>query len=313
MKVHKFGSKEEWLNMRLNVVTSTEVSALFGLNPYITEYELWHQKKNREVIILEDHERLRWGNRLEAPIAEGVAEDNGWLVYPFKDFATHDEIKAGSSFDYMVAVPNEDNTKAVEGLLEIKNVDWLQIKQKWEMDNGKIIEAPPHIELQVQHQLMVTSHPFCYIAALEGGNKVHLLKRTPQEKIIAAIKSKIIKFWNSIEHNIEPKPNWEEDAEFIAKMYSFAEPNKVMNVTEPRMDELAIEYGEVQKQYAQLEKRKKAIKAEMLTLMGDNEKALGENYTVSAGLRGPTWVEAYERAGFRDFRINIKKEKKINE
>lgn len=308
MIIKKFETKDQWLSMRLDVITSTEVSALFHLNPYITEFELWHQKKNKEIVLLEDNERMRWGQRLEPTIAEGVAEDQGWMAHPFKDFAVHDEIKAGASFDYMIAVPNGNNT--VEGLLEIKNVDWLQVKSKWLIEDGEVIEAPPHIELQVQHQLMITDHPFCYIAALEGGNKVYLLKREPSEQIISSIKSKIIKFWNSIESGIEPKPDFERDSDFIAKLNGYAEPNKVMNVTEPRMDQLAKEYKEAMEMSSKSDKKKKAIKAEMLTLIGDNEKVLGDGYTVSAGVTGPTRIEAHERQGFRQFRIHYKKGKK---
>ncbi len=309
MKIHKYETKEQWLQMRTEVITSTEISALFNFNPYLTKFELWHQKKNKEIVLLEDDERMRWGNRLENPIAEGVAEDHSWMVHPFKDFATHDEIRAGSSFDYLVAIPNEDNTDTIEGLLEIKNVDWLQVRDKWLIENGEVIEAPPHIEIQVQHQMMITGHQFCYIAALQGGNKVHLLRRTPNQSIIDSIKTKIIKFWNSIDNGIEPSPNWEKDADFLARLHGHAEPGKIMNVTESRMDELAKEYKEISEVAKKAEDKKKAIKAEMLVLMGDSEKALGENYTVSAGVTGPSWVEAYERKGFRNFRIHFKKEK----
>ena len=308
MKTHKYESKEEWLKLRTQVITSTEVSALFNMNPYITEFELWHQKKNEEIVILEDHERMRWGNRLEPAIAEGVAEDNdGWMVHPFKEFATMESLKAGSSFDYLLAVPGDG--KMIEGLLEIKNVDWLQIKNKWVIEDGKVIEAPAHIELQVQHQLMVTGYPFCYIAALEGGNKVHLLKREPQEKIISAIKSKVIKFWNSIENGLEPQPDWERDSAFIIKMNTFSEPGKIMDVAPERVDELAQEYNIIGKEISALEKKKKAIKAEILENIGESEKVLGGDYTISAGMVGPKLVEAHERAGFRQFRISYKKGK----
>lgn len=300
---HKFEDKETWLKLRLGVITSTEISALFGMNPYITEFELYHQKKNQEIVILEDNERMFWGNILEPAIAEGVATKEGWQVKPFKEFATMEDLRAGSSFDFIITEPEK-------GLLEIKNVDFLQIKNKWEIQDGVVVEAPPHIELQVQHQLMVTGLPCCYIAALEGGNKVHLIKRTPQEKIISAIKAKIIKFWNQIDNGIEPTPDWEKDAEFIARLNSYAEPGKIMDVTPERLDQLAIEYSEISKHISEMEKKKKGLKAEMLTLIGESEKVIGENYTISAGTTGPTMIEAYERKGFRNFRVYTKGEKK---
>ena len=37
-------SKQDWLKARTEDITSTEVSALFGISPYTTAFELWHRK-----------------------------------------------------------------------------------------------------------------------------------------------------------------------------------------------------------------------------------------------------------------------------
>jgi len=307
MKIHKFKTKDQWLNLRLQDVTSTEVSALFGLSPYMTEFELWHRKKNKEIVILEDNERMTWGTRLEQAIAEGIADDNSWLVHPFKDYARHDTIRAGSSFDYMVAIPNEAGDSMIEGLLEIKNVDSLQFRNKWIIEDGKVIEAPPHIELQCQHQLMITGYPFLYLGALVGGNSVTIIKRTPDEKIISAMKSKIIKFWNSIEHNIEPSPDFIKDAEYISEIYGYAEPGKVIDGTD-EIEKLVVKYTEAAAMAKASDQIKMAAKAELLTKIGDAEKVYSDKYTISAGVTGPVQMN-YERKGFRNFRVYLKKEK----
>ena len=38
--------KQSWLQARLQDVTSTEVSALYDLSPYRTEFDLYQEKKN---------------------------------------------------------------------------------------------------------------------------------------------------------------------------------------------------------------------------------------------------------------------------
>ena len=38
-------TEEEWLALRDLDVTSTMASALYGLSPYLTEYELYHERK----------------------------------------------------------------------------------------------------------------------------------------------------------------------------------------------------------------------------------------------------------------------------
>ena len=309
MKIHKFENKDEWLKLRLQDITSTEVSALFGLSPYATEFEVWHRKKNKEIVLFEDNERMRWGTRLEATIAEGIAFDNKWLIYPFKDYARHDDIRAGASFDYLVAVPNEKGDDVIEGILEIKNVDGLQFRNKWIIEDGKVIEAPPHIELQCQHQLMITGKPFLYIGALVGGNSVTLIKRTPDEKIIQAMREKIIRFWASIDKNHPPEPDFIKDAEFIAEIYSFAEPGSTMEGNAD-LDGLAMQYKEASRIAKDATDLKKSIKAELLTKIGDSEKVYSDRYTISAGVVGETEIETYTRKAYRSFKVHFKKEKK---
>ena len=140
-------NQEEWLRLRLRDVTSTEVSALFGLNPYITEFELWHQKKNQEIVNFEIGERGKWGKRLEGIIAAGIAEDEGWRIRRMDEYIRQEEKFMGASFDFEIL---DD-----EGILEVKNVDSFIFKDGWIVD-GDNLEAPPHIELQVQSQLAVS-------------------------------------------------------------------------------------------------------------------------------------------------------------
>ncbi len=72
--------EQDWLTHRMQDVTSTEVSALFGISPYTTAFELWHRKKDTTIIKLEENKRMFWGTTLQAAIAEGFAKENGWTI-----------------------------------------------------------------------------------------------------------------------------------------------------------------------------------------------------------------------------------------
>src|SRR3990167_2101863 len=102
-----------WLAMRREVVTSTEISSLFGLSPYCTEFELFHRKKENLEVEFDPNARVIWGMRLQKSIADGVAEDNGFKIRLMNEFIYDDQEKLGSSFDYAI---EED------GLLEVKNL-----------------------------------------------------------------------------------------------------------------------------------------------------------------------------------------------
>ena len=91
-------NEQEWLALRLEDITSTEVSALFNLSPYQTEFELWHRKKNKEIVTIEANQRMKWGTRLQDSIARGIAEDNGWNVRRMDEYVRIPELRIGSSF-----------------------------------------------------------------------------------------------------------------------------------------------------------------------------------------------------------------------
>lgn len=291
--------KQEWLELRAKDITSTEIAALFGISPYITEYELWHRKKNNLIVEIAENERMKWGTLLQDSIAEGVAEEQGWNIRRMEEYGRIPELRIGSSFDF--SIEGVDT-----GLLEIKNVDGLQFKKGWIID-GDNVEAPPHIELQVQHQLLVSGRSYAYIGALIGGNDLVLIRREPSAKIHDAIRQKTAAFWKSIDAGNPPPPNFEMDSKFIATLYGYSEPGKVVSVAEnEEIVKMADEYRELGTVIKAAEDKRDEIKARILMEIGDAEKAAGGAFTISAGMVGPTHVE-YDRKGYRSFKITWKK------
>jgi len=300
-------NKQAWLTERLKDVTSTEVAALFGISPWMTEYELWHRKKNNLIVEIEENERMKWGNLLQDAIAAGVAKEQGWQIRRMDEYGRIPELRIGSSFDFSIE-PNHDEPIDVGelGLLEIKNVDGLQFKQGWIVD-GENIEAPPHIELQVQHQLLVSGRAFAFLGALIGGNNLMLIKREPSPKIHEAIKQKVANFWKSIDENNPPAPNFATDSKFIVSLYGYAEPGKIINVDEnEEIGKLAQEYRKYSDVIKEADKKRDEIKARILTAIGDAESARGELFTISAAMVGPADI-SYHRNPYRSFKITWKK------
>lgn len=303
-------SKSEWLRFRSEDITSTEAAALFGLSPYTTLFELWHRKRDAALVTIEENERMKWGTRLQDPIARGLAADNNLSIRAMPEYMRLTEERAGSSFDYRIirfdgAVDCDD-----DGIFEAKNVDSLAFREGWAVDDSGI-EAPPHIEIQVQHQLWVSGLRWARIGALIGGNKGVIITRVRDEKIIGEIKTRIAAFWKSIKEGIEPAPDFARDSEFVVRLNSFAEPNKTVDMTaDGELEALAKEYKALGDAASTADKERKAIKAQLLVKIGDAEKAVGDGFTITAGMIGPTHVEAFDKEGFRSFRVNWKKEKR---
>lgn len=322
-----------WLELRKRDITSTDISALFNMSSYCTPFELWHRKKSGEDIEFEMKEWTLWGKRLQDSIAAGVAEDNGWTIRKMEEYIRIPELRMGSSFDFSLEpdcfcghhynlhfskelngakICNECACRSYDegnkGLLEIKNVFGMIFKDQWLEDDDGNIEAPPHIELQVQHQLAVSGRAFCYLAALVAGNKIVLIKREPDAEIINEIKLKVMRFWESIDKNQEPEPDFERDGKMLKRLYNVAEPGKVIDASDDAsLLEMVKEYLRDGAAIKALEGKREAIKNKILTLAGDAEKIIGGQFSVSLGTVAPAHVE-YDRAAYRLFKINANKQ-----
>jgi len=295
-------SESHWLELRKKNINSTDVAALFGVSPYLTPFELFNRLQGNIEDSFQETERTEWGNVLQWSIARKIGKDNKWKVRAMDEYIFLPEIGMGSSFDYRVGV---------DGILEVKNVDASVFRDTWSVD-GDDIEAPPHIELQVQHQLAVSDLSYCYIGALVGGNRVVLVRREPDEKVIKSIFKKVEQFRDMLEKNKAPEPDFSRDYEIIRQLYRYASPGKIMDASNDRdLADLCAQYRDLGKQKSEAEKAQKSIKAQILEKIGDAEKVFGTGFSVNAKIISETLVESYTRESYRDFRVNWSKSKEI--
>jgi len=307
-------NEADWLAMRKQDVTSTESAALFSMSPYLTHFELWHAKKSGQTRAFVANERMKWGNRLEAAIAHGIAEEQGWTVEPMKDYMRLPELRAGASFDFRITSLGEP------AHLEIKNVDYLAFRDGWiEHDDGSI-EAPEHIEMQVQHQMMVSGYSRAFIGAFIAGNRGVVIERHRDEQVIAAMRQRIADFWHSVDAGQEPAAVMPGDAEAVIRLNQYAQPGKILDAsTDDRIALLVMNYKRASQDEKDAQEDKETAKALLLEAIGDAEKVLLDGWTISAGIQAetpPTVItetmigQTYGgRKGFRNLRINARKPK----
>lgn len=302
-----------WLGLRVNDLTSTDIPALFGLSPYKTPFELWHEKRAGERIQFAENDRMKWGKRLEATVARGIAEDMDWAVRPMKEYVRLPELRLGSSFDFRIlrdgsGVPGNETNWPGDEILEIKTVDFLQFRDGWIIESD-FIEAPAHIEIQVQHQMLVSGLQRAYIGVMVGGNRIEVLEREADDAVHAGILARAAQFWQSIDENRAPDPVMPDDADAVIRLNQFAEPGKLFDARgDADIASLLREYHRLGNEAKKAEEDRKVIKADILQKIGEAEKVLTDAGTVSAGMIGPAEV-AYTREGYRNFRFTPAKPK----
>lgn len=307
-------NQHQWLTERAKDVTSTEVSALFGLSPYLTEFELFHQKRDAVVVKIEPNERMKWGNRLESAIAQGAAEDMGWNIAKLNVYMRDQAARIGSSFDFEIK-----SSANGPGILEVKNVDWVQYQKNWIDDGNGNIEAPEHIELQVQHQMEISGFEWCAIVALVGGNEQKIVLRNRDRDIGKSIREKTGEFWNRVLQNQPPSADYTRDAEFIIKQLRRDSVEGLVAEADEQLENMIRDYEFIHKEHADLEKLKIQRRAEILERIGHASKVLTSFGSLSTGqvkgrsgtLITPEMVGTVigETEGYRNFRFYPKKEK----
>ncbi|MDQ8050699.1 YqaJ viral recombinase family protein [Luteibacter sp.] len=302
-------SEEHWLRLRAECLNSTDIAALFNLSPYKTAFELYWEKKSGERTSIADNPRMVWGRRLEAVVAAGIMDDRNWCGRPMKEYIRLPGLRIGSSFDFRARprpVTSGQDTPD-DFILEIKTVDFLAFRDGWTIDEG-FIEAPPHIELQVQHQMLVSGLRTAYIGVMVGGNRIEVIERLADDAVHAGILARAAEFWQSIADGNAPDPVMPDDAEAVIRMNQFAEPGKLLDARgDAELATLLQEYSELGKVARDAEEARQVRKAEILQRIGTAEKVFAPNGKISAGITGPAEV-AYTRAAFRNFRFTPAKQ-----
>lgn len=271
----------QWLELRRKDITSTGISALFGLSPYVTEFELYHAHKSGVVVPFKENQRTKAGKAVEyyaaQVAADKLSETHGPVasVNHLNIYASIPGERFGSSFDYEVVF---EDGHAV--LLEIKGVDFFQHKEKW-LDG----EAPEHIEIQLQHQLeVIDRYEVGVIAAFTGiyPDNCHLYERPRDRDMGKALRARAAKFWQDVEAGNEPSADFTRDGSVITELFRGARGGELDKTTDSEFEALLARYLREKNEAKQFDKLAKATQAEIHLLLGEAVGAYTERYKVAA-------------------------------
>lgn len=283
LKIHQITDEAGWLDLKKNYVSSTESSALFGLSPYATAFELYHVKRGNISGEVKDTNFLKFGRLIEAPVVEMVKiEKPDWFISPMRVFAYDDADKMGSSFDRVVNIPGNGI-----GLMEIKSISDKQFKKDF-IGEGDDIEAAPHYEVQIQHQLeVIDKYDFCVLVVfiLDTRQLVYVHRKRDKE-VGLALREAVKKFW-AMEQ--PPEPDFALDKSVIAKVSPAADVNKTIDGTQnARLTELAAMYKAEKELEAQSKNNAEKFYAEIMTIIGDARYAWTNHHKITASDTKPS-------------------------
>lgn len=257
---------------RVRNVGASEVSALFEANPWLTEYELYHQKTGR--IAKPDfgaNERIEAGVRMEPVIIDWARDKWGYdaMVYPAQRLSNGRGL-AGHP-DAAATSPDRNGI----GILEVKTADWL-VAKKW----GD--EPPLHYLLQLTTYMGLSGATWGDVIVLVGGNELRRYRYQFRPALYAEIEKRVEAFWERVRGGNEPTPDFNRDADTIAAVYAEA-TDEVADLTDNgRAGILAAQYLFAKADRDKADAVMEASKAELLTLIGSASLAKLDGFQIRA-------------------------------
>lgn len=282
----KFANETEWLAQKEQDVTSTEVAALFGLNPYKSRRRLYHEKRGEVASDFEENPFTKWGRRLQIPVAMGICEDNGWHGFDLTHYyARNAALRLGASFD-VKAVYDLNQAR----VLEVKIAEAFREEDGWLKDS-----APLQYEFQMQCQLHLAMPEdreikSGVIGTLGKRQSTRLYFREYDDGVGALINEETEKFWKEVEEGNAPDPDYALDADLLDKLRGPIRNGDVVNLSSnARALELSARYAagshtlKAAKEILKpAEKELREIKAELHEMIGRNETAVIGEFQIGA-------------------------------
>jgi putative phage-type endonuclease len=265
----------QWHDLRRRNVGGSDIAALFGASPWLTEFTLWAEKAGITEYQVTESNKMRLGKYLEQYIALELASELGWTVERSREYHLHPTVTGmGCTLDFDI-VDHEWGP----GICETKVVfDYADYMEHWSDDR-----APPHIELQVQHQLAVTGRSWAAIAVLvmQTGTIMPAIIRRPIPAVITEIEHKVAMFWESIKDKKRPAPTGTEaELSIMRLIWPAREPRKIVEIPSGELNSEASLYRWASEQLAGMERQKTASKAKLLAAAEDAELLIVPGFRV---------------------------------
>lgn len=255
---------------RVRWVGASESAALLGVSPYLTRFELWHQKAGHiEAANLDGQERIEAGRHLEPAIAAWAAGKWSWPLRNVEAYLAHPSVEGmGCSLDF----------ETLDGEpVEIKNVDRsVFLDGDWLAEGDLLLDAPAHFLIQLQHQLACRPGPARgWLVACVGGNRLYRMEVARHAGLIARIEREVVAFWRSIAAGEAPDPDFLADAAVIGQLYDGGSGEGVVDLRDDlRAHDLCAEYLAALADEKVARERKTRALAELKTKMQGSRVAL---------------------------------------
>ena len=202
-------NREEWLQNRFKGIGGSEASAIVGMNPYMTNIDLWNIKTGQVVPQdISDKPYVKYGTNAEEHLRALFELDFPQYEVEYVDNNSYFNDKYPFALASLDGVLIEKETGR-KGILEIKTTNILQSmqKEKWKE------RIPDNYYIQVLHYLLVTEYDFVVLVAqlksefngdIYKQTKHYKIERADVEADIQYLANEELKFWKLVQEKKKP-------------------------------------------------------------------------------------------------------------
>lgn len=199
-------SRSEWLEVRKSGIGGSDAAAAVGLNPYVSQLELWLDKTGRDVGLprpdpADTTSPTYWGTLLEPIVAAAYTQQTGNRVRKVNAVLRHPTIP------FMLA--NLDRE-----IVGLPGVQVLECKTAGEFGARLWRDGvPEYVQLQVQHQLAVTGKQAAHVAVLLCGQALEVHRIERDDALIRRLIELEARFWQFVQSDTPPPADGSESAD----------------------------------------------------------------------------------------------------
>ncbi|MGF6877392.1 YqaJ viral recombinase family protein [Paraburkholderia sp. MM5477-R1] len=250
-----------WLAERRLGIGGSDCAAALGVDPHVTQRELWERKLGH-LPEVEDNERMAAGRHIEPAIAAWASEKYGLQLRQRHQSLVHPKYRwMRANIDRLVVGERRG--------VEIKNVDWLVVRQsaEWGPDGSDCV--PERFFLQCHHYMAVVNYPAWDLIACVGGNELRRYHIDRDPELIELVVEHEHDFWLHVER--EEPPEFDYDSPATLDLIKKLHPGTGGGVID-LPDEAVHWHGallEAQSKAKNYEAVADGCKAHLLDLMGD--------------------------------------------
>jgi putative phage-type endonuclease len=279
--VEVYENEKHWLKGRMEGIGGSEAAAICGLSKFETPLSLWALKKGM-IEPAPRSLRFRVGHHLETLIHDELTENWNKSLFDLGDytliwseeypllFATLDRVGKTDATPYKSS-GLKAALKASDELVEMKTVSVYMAKD-W-------ADGPPdYIQVQAQHQMMVTGATNCVVAALHGFDDLELYDIEAHSGVQEGLLAAELGFLNSLELDQAPTADGAERTRTALKAM-FPKPTKEAIELNPDHLGLLVEQKiEAESRIKEAEFDKREAENQIIQMMGEYEAAIIPGY-----------------------------------